>query len=438
MNPHLNLFRFFNSFDEAHLEDNLSRGFALCARYDSLFLDKVLQKVLGEIDYARLFETEFPDYAIEIDLQNRVTDLSDFKYIIGVACSGEEVAEFDGVEALGATTPETDVCIQVGDTCILFEFKRTNENCAAQLKAQVEGVLRNSPASSTRYEDLCWAKIIKILLNVSSIQKLTSTENPFTRDLIAFLETYEPNWFPLRPLRNIPFAADETSANYRLLNLRLNKIKEWVYGESSLKDVMGTHNRRAIKVDFGWINEVNISSVEISDDRYISVGFHLGDTIGQGSILFQKTRDGLPSFDSVEKFPCLVSSYVKLSNAFGKGLLSIKLSPDESLVTHTKTYFDRVARKWSRADWPLLDQEIGAAIKNWKSRCTAIHERPDWNWKSQFEDTNRSELVLSLGTHLQILIPYSDCQNLDDRINKPELANTFRMIINEVKSRIDG
>jgi hypothetical protein len=36
---HLNLFEFFNGTQLEYYEDNLSRAFALCLRYDTLFLD---------------------------------------------------------------------------------------------------------------------------------------------------------------------------------------------------------------------------------------------------------------------------------------------------------------------------------------------------------------------------------------------------------------
>jgi hypothetical protein len=55
MNRHLNIFNFFNGSNLDYLEDNLSRGFALCLKYDSVFLDKVLKSVLSEYKYTKLF-----------------------------------------------------------------------------------------------------------------------------------------------------------------------------------------------------------------------------------------------------------------------------------------------------------------------------------------------------------------------------------------------
>lgn len=437
MNPHLNLFKFFNSGDEDWLEDNLSRGFALCSRYDNLFLDKVLHEVLGEDEYNRLFETDFPDYSLEIDLQNKVSGLGEFRNIIGVACSGERVS-FEGVDPLGSDSPETDVCFQVHDTCILFEFKRTSENPAAQVMAQVEKVLASSPSAIANYKDLCWPRIIQILLNVSSLQKQTSAENPFTRDLISFLEGIRPEWFPDRQLRNIPFSLDEDSANSRLINIRLNNIKKQTFGQDHIRDFIGTHVRRAIIVNFGWINEVNINPVRIDEDGYVSVAFHLGDTKEQGKRLFEAVGETVPDLTDILGFQCLVTPYIKFSNAFGKGLLHLKVSEEEFPRTHTQESFARLARKWNRNNWHELDAALAPIALDWKNRCGAINLRPDWNWQNQFEETNRSELLLSFGIHLQVLIPYSECQHLDDSNNPPTLGGIFQEIINEVKTRIDG
>ncbi len=99
MDRHLNIFNFFNANNEDYLEDNLSRAFAICLKYDSVFLDKILQSILSENIYSKLFNTDFPDYKIEIDLQNRVNELENFSKIIAVACSGKEITDFENVIA---------------------------------------------------------------------------------------------------------------------------------------------------------------------------------------------------------------------------------------------------------------------------------------------------------------------------------------------------
>ena len=222
MNKHLNIFNFFNGSNIDYLEDNLSRAFALCLKYDEIFLHKILKFVLPDDKYSEVFDAGITDCKIDIDLQNRVNDLKEFSTIIGVACSGIEIADFENVVARETASPETDVCVFINDVCILFEFKKTSEDCAAQLKGQVEKVKQNcAEYVRVEYKDLSWNKIVGIILDLSSQAK---AENPFTSDFVKFLENF-PHWFPTRLMRNIPFPKDESDPNYYYLNSRLNQIK---------------------------------------------------------------------------------------------------------------------------------------------------------------------------------------------------------------------
>lgn len=439
MNPHLNLFKFFNSNDEHHLEDNLSRAFAICLKYDSVFLDKVLQNVLPTTTYQHLFFTDFPDYEIEIDLQNRTTDLGDFAEIIGVACSGSEVLDFE-VETRDTLLPETDVCVRIKDVCILFEFKRTSENCAAQLKCQVEKVALNSPDAKVAYTDLSWNKIIKILLNVGSIQKQSASVNPFTRDLITFLEGFPADWFPTRRLANIAFPKSASGPNFRMLNRRLSQLKLDFYGENGLSEFGGTFNRLAIKVDFGWINEVNIDPLITSNAKveYLCVAVHLGDTKGQGAKLFQNKPDGISEIKEIAGFSTLVTPYLKMSNAYGKGFLWICPTENEARLTHTQRFFKDFAGRCLRPDWERLTSNIGHYIDNWKEKCFLPNLTDRSDWETRFEQSEISTLFLSVGIYLRILIPYKLCQELDDKNTDSEIMKLFDRIIKSIQLEIEG
>ena len=68
VNRHLNIFDFFNGKDVQYIEDNLSRAFALCLKYDPVLLDNVLRTVLREDTYNDLFSMDDPNTMIAIDL----------------------------------------------------------------------------------------------------------------------------------------------------------------------------------------------------------------------------------------------------------------------------------------------------------------------------------------------------------------------------------
>ncbi|MDQ3131732.1 MAG: hypothetical protein M3Q99_13360 [Acidobacteriota bacterium] len=428
MDRHLNIFNFFNANNEDYLEDNLSRAFALCLKYDSVFLDKILQSVLSENIYSKLFNTDFPDYKINIDLQNRVNELEGFSKIIAVACSGKEIANFESVIARETNSPETDVCIIVNDTCILFEFKRTSEDCSAQLKCQAEKVKQNCSAETTiEYKDLAWNKIIRILLNVSSLQKQINTESPFTNDFIRFLERKLPEWFPSRLLQNIPFPTDEFDPNGYYLEERLKQITNQIYGEEKTEERTGRFNRYVIKSDFGWIDEIRFEPVQKDGENFIAILFHIGDTKRQGQFFFGKNPQGIEWANELHNIIYEVEPYINFRH-FNSQIFKLSLTPDENRNTHNLNFFRLYAGRHTKENWSFVEEGISNFVCDWKTRC---------DWQSQIEKSNRTYFDMSLTILLKIYLPYKDCQKLDNTELNSELATKIRETIINIRRIID-
>jgi hypothetical protein len=436
MNRHLNIFNFFNGSNADFLEDNLSRAFALCLKYDPIFLDKVLKSVLPETNYTDLFNTDYPDYNINIDLQNRTSDLENFSRIIAVACSGKEITEFETVSPRETEFPETDVSIIINDTCIIFEFKRTGEDCAAQLKCQAEKIKANySGDAIINYKDLSWSKIIRILLNVSSLQKQINAVNPFTSDFIKFLENF-PQWFPSRFLRNIPFPKGEDDPNYYYLNNRLNQIKNQIYGAENTKEYIGRFNRYVVKVNFRWINEVSIEPEQTENGNFIIIRFHLGDTKGQGYYYFKRNPDGIDWSKVKRSYPFTAEPYLRFAH-LNSSRLWIRPTLEESKKTHNQEFFTKFAGKHQREDWEQIESVFDTIIPNWRDKCYFPGSTEKCEWADIFEKTNRNHLDLSLGTMMTVYLPYEECQALDDKEENPRIVKRFRDIIEETRHFID-
>jgi hypothetical protein len=437
MNRHLNIFNFFNGSSADYLEDNLSRAFALCLKYDPVFLDKTLKSVLSEESYAALFNTDYPDYSIEIDLQNRATDLQNFSRIIAVACSGKEITEFNSVVPRETDEPITDVSIVINDACIIFEFKRTSEDCAAQLKCQAEKVLMNcSNGTTIEYKDLSWSKIVKILLNVSSLQKQIHTENPFTSDFIKFLENF-PQWFPSRLLRNIPFPNDENDPNYYYLNSRLNQIKNQIFGAEQTKEYIGKFNRYVVTVNFRWINEIAIEPEKTEDGNFIIVRIHAGDTKGQGYHFFKRNPKGIDWSGINKKIVLKAEPYIRFAH-LNSSRLWIRPTMEESRKTHNQKFFSKYAGKHQRENWRAIERVLDGAISNWRNKCFLPSSSEKCSWEDTFERTNRNHFDISMGTMLTAYIPYEECQSLDDKEESPRIIAKLRSIIEEMRRLIDG
>jgi len=382
-----------------------------------------------------LFDVDSPDRKIDIDLQNKVNELEGFNSIIGVACSGKEVLNFENVDARETDSPETDVCVIINDTCILFEFKKTSEDCAAQLKCQVEKVKNNCPEAKIEYRDLSWNKIIKIILDVSTLQK--QTENPFTSDFVKFLENF-PHWFPSRLLSNVPFPKDESDPSYYYLNSRLNQIKKQIYGEENTKEYIGTFNRLTVEVDFGWINEINIGPIHENNKNFIAIWIHIGDTKKQGQNFFTKKPKGIDWQDNVLGFSLKVEPYIKLSDMYASAQLWIRPTFEDSKKTHNLHFFNLFAGRCKREHWQNFERELNVYVPDWKSKCCVPNTTDKANWNDKFENTQRTGFLLSVGTLLTTYLPYEKCQQLDDVEINPQIADKIRGIISEIRQTING
>jgi hypothetical protein len=437
MNRHLNIFNFFNGSDAEYLEDNLSRGFALCLKHDSVFLDKILKAVLTENKYSELFNTDYPDYRIEIDLQTRVTDLADYSHIVAVACSGKEIAEFETVAPRDTGNPETDVSIIINDACILFEFKRTSEDCAAQLKCQAEKLKLNCPdATAIEYRDLSWSKIVRILLNASSLEKQIHAENPFTVDFVKFLENF-PEWFPTRLLRNVAFPKTGDVSNYYPLNSRLNQIKNQVYGPERTKEIIGRFNRHVIEAKFLWINEVNVEPVTTNGENFIAIRFHVGDTKLQGQSFFRKNPHGLDFPEKILGYTLSAEPYLRFAHR-NSSRLWIRPTLEASRKTHNLAFLDAYAGRYKREDWMTIINVIDRTVSGWKNKCFLPNWTASCEWDEVFPNSGRNYFDFSMGTLLTIYLPFAECQKLDGSELDSDLAMRIKAIIEKTRKMIDN
>ena len=436
MNKHLNFFKFFNNSSYEFWEDNLSRAFAICLKNDATFLSLILKTLLDEERYSQAFSNEYQNSSIDIDLQRKVSYLGGYTYIYAVACSGLEINEQELCKVKSRTTdnPKTDLLITIGDICIIFEFKRTNEDCSAQLKQQAEIIKNNSQGSeAVIFINLDWMKIIKTALSVLSIERKINKENDFLKNFIEFIEEYNPNWFPEKKLSQISFPIQ--SDNYRdsnesYLNNRLNSIKEFVFGTDNTRWIA---DRYIISIDKQWAQELNIGYCNIDGENFITVEIYPGDTKGQGYGYFKKNKE----YNWEEKIICsyktLVAYYLKFSH-FNSGITWLGLTKEESKKTHNLEFFNewsgRYNEKWSKQWKSKFVKDLNKIIPDWKNRT---------DWDEVIANSNRKYFDLSVGTHLSVLIPYSKAQKLDDEDSKNnKLANEIKSIYMELEKIIDA
>jgi hypothetical protein len=428
MNRHLNLFHFFDGRDKQFIEDNLSRAFALCLKNDGMFLDHVLRMVLGTSLYEQSFSIDHPDRIISVDLQVNANALEGYRCIIAVACSGEAVEKFDGIEPRVTEGPITDVVLRLNDICVIFEFKRTNENCAAQLLGQAEVVRQACGGDADVIPvDLCWPKIVQVALTVLSVQKQMSNENSLTKDFAAFLESRYPEWFPVRCLKSIPFPSSDNDPNHHYLQARLKQIVNKLCGSD--EEVVETGGRYAIGVQFGWAREVAIRFGS-NDGQYLLVQIWPGDTRGQGWALFREGKQ-LSWPETVADYPLGVKPYLKFSH-FTRGVCWVEPNPEQAKMTHCHDFFIRSTGKRKIGQWGEFDRVLSEIIPGWK-------QKKDWNgntFERCFEQSDRNNFDVSAGFALTVKIPYEQAQEMDVERSSSSLSGEIKKIVDGFKGLV--
>lgn len=432
MNRHLNLFEFFNN-NEAHLyEDNLSRAFAICLKHDTVFLKSILQIVLSEGQHNRIFNTELPNFQIDIDLQKRAQDLRSCNEIIAVACSGQEIdlSTLNSVIPRSEVDAITDVSITIDGICIIFEFKRTSEDCTAQLMGQVLEIKEQNDID-VNYIDLNWSKIVKELLQVQAIQNLIHTPNPFTENFLKFLNRKHPEWFPTKPLINIPYPEDKEGDNPNKLHLsnRLNQIKEHIALEldAETEDI---GSRKSIKVNWKWANEVNIQPEVLDNQQYITIRFHTGDTKAQGWHLYKKGKQGIKWENKINDIDLDIKPYFKFSH-FNSGILwhFVDFNSNHYKSAFNYDFFSEFAGRYKKKDWEKFNKNLTERIDDWHT---------NQGFKKEFLDTKRTYFDFSMGIRLRAKIPYKTCMSLDSNLQSKELSIKLKDTVIAIKNVIDN
>lgn len=431
MDRHLNFFDFFNNHDFEYYENNLSRAFALCLKYDTVFLDNVLKQVLDLDLYSSLFNTGYPDYQINIDLQKRPTELENFSKIIAIACSAKEIdiSKIHKVEQQKTDSPVTDLSIEINDTCLIFEFKRNEGDCSAQLKRQAEKVKENCPSETEiTYVDFNWQKIVKSSLNVLSLQRQINSENPFTSDFVKFLEKRHPEWFPKRLLINISFPKNDSEPNNYYLNSRLNQVKAQIFGPKHTKDISGKYYRLIISVNWGWANEIHIGFSNREGENYLTVEIYLGDTKAQGWHLYKPNRPAIEWPNEIKGYELKSFPYMKFSH-FNSGLFWYYPNQKEYKTIHTRVFFEKHAGRYQKPKWKNFEILMDSVAPNWKEKCEYVQN---------IENSNRSYFDLSIGTKITVYIPYKKAQELDNNELNSYLTQEFKDVINNLKESIEN
>jgi hypothetical protein len=221
----------------------------------------------------------------------------------------------------------------------------------------------------------------------------------------------------------ISFSTDDNTSNYFYIHQRLDKIKEFS-NLGTIETRKGEFKRNTIKVDYGWIREINIDLHTQNNKNYIRLRFHPGDTKGQGWYIFSKNKEIIWPENILEN-ELNVTPYIKMSH-FNHGIGWIELTLEESKKTHNFETFKKICGRKTKDKWNVLKAQLNELLSNkWEEKS---------NWQNNFELTNRTYVDISFGYKVNILIPYDKAQSLDDKSEGiPKIATEIKNIVVEFK-----
>jgi len=416
MNPHLNLFRFFNDSPEAEfIENNLSRAFAICLKEDPLFFSHYLQSVVQPADFDYLFSTFPRDAGYVVDVQQEMTsvNIDGIKKVYAVAMTAGDldVANFLNFQVQKEQDHHTtDVWILIKDIALVVEVKRTAEDCRAQLYNQIYPFIENGTRAELVAVSRSWPQVIGIMEKVSNLHKMLDKTNIFVEDFLRLSELRYPHWFPSKPFRNIRFSPDPSSPEYFQM---VKRLRQCVL--QSRYELLGYTNRFAIAVPFTWANEIQpgFASYDDPHKNYLTLDFWPGNTKGQGYFVYGKPMDWVER-DSLNiggrDYQFEVAYNIKFShfNRYVSGVTFYSQDLKGPLL-HTAENFHAKSGKWYREGWSEFAVFLDGYFKesfDWKGKC---------QWEDNFLESDRSYFTCSLGFEATLFIPYAELADIDKK-----------------------
>ena len=438
MDRHLNLFQFFSQHQEKeHIENNLSRAFTLCLQNDNLLLHEFLKSILvntSEIrDYDYLFSNPSEDDRADIDIQVNISSVNETEYrrVYALAISANELdlSSFFEMEYKHHKDyePITDIFITVNDIAFLIEVKRWEEDCRQQLYNQVQTLthkpdeyeiqLDSSTVIPVSYD---WKKIMELIIKIYNFGKLTGKPNPFLKDIIGLVQSYNTGWLPVSPFHYISDSSDFGFKRNQRLVAAINKCDNKV-------PVLEYTDRNGLKLDFGWAKEILFWFERDENNQLILCSYIWpGNTKQQGySVFYSDKVENIEKINSFsygdQTFQVDVENEIKFSH-FNRYVTEIDFNPKDlqKEIVNTQN-FERYSGKHNRDQWNSLEEFFDNHFKeefNWREKS---------KWAEKFIDSNRNYLTLSLGYQIRTRIPYSYLQEIDK--NERDLSKVADLII---------
>lgn len=428
MNNHLNLFKTYSTIDrEAHkLENDLTRALALTLLENNVFLHRFLKKILNTKagEYKRIFNQISQEKKFNIDIQQRVSQLSEVDHLFAVGISLSKIRDFFDQESEQEKEPITDMMIKIENSAIIIEIKPDNQDCTAQLYNQAYNVFKDQPNQErVTPVDYNWNELMSDAIQVNNFQALTGTPCRFLDNFIQFIRQHNYTFLPEKPLDEL-----------RLINENLSPINdrlETIIQQSSLVS-LENKDRLGFECQQPWADEV-LLRLNL-DKKEIKFCIFPGNTKGQGYHIFNNQDE--PEFKNDvkingEKHPIDKHYHVKFTS-FQKYFTELTFTERElkNNFYNRKNFLTYSGRK-KKTDgaWKELEKLFNESFTNdfdWKMFC-------DWNDK--IINSGKTQFDISFGYALMVNIPFKKFSQLDS--NKDDLTQATRFL-EQVSEQLDN
>lgn len=422
MNSHLNIFKTYSKDNrEYQLENDLTRAFAICLQEDNLFMHEILKYLLKDSNhYNQLFEDLEGNAKISIEIQRPVKSLGDFLHIYAVSLSENIMLEPDfwSQNHHHKYDPICDVVIRVDEILILFEAKRSNIDCTAQLYNQCynlcisNGIPIEELKNYITPVDLSWPRLMEMAVKIFSFEKATHANIRILSDFIQLIRGHNFRWLPEATISSI-------SSDNRLAILR--RIETAVHELCKNEGYLQISDRLGIFFQKPWAQEILFS---VSGNGDLVINIYPGNTKAQGSFIFQNDPKFSHEIEILgSKYNVDVQYHIKLTSfrRFFTGLDFDDNSLREKLYTK-ENFWKFTGRKHHGEAWDELEalfDQVFVPEFNWREKC---------HWNEKVKNTKKTMFDISFGYGITLAIPFKTLQALDQK--KTDLSNLVDLLKN--------
>jgi len=403
MNKHMNLFRFYGESDLTEkLENNLTKGFALCLKYDSLLLHSFISDI--DPSYSNISIPPQDGSFFNIDIQVPSNKLEGERVIaVSMTVDDYTAAQYQAVAERATESPIIDLVITYADTVVICEIKPSTENCLAQLKNQVS---RYKPNANEIFESFSWKRITALLEKTTNISKSMGNPSHISADYLDMLKLHFPAWHPIPRLSELTIQTKNLQYNIeqRLIEV-CNSFDEM--------ELTGFRSRISFQLNWAMASELKIQTAGVKDaksldDILIEFRFWAGDTKKQGGSLFHDNYVQqllLQDEIEIEREPFKIESepYIKVSS-FQRGVAWFRNIKRKDYSLFNKGLFNKLAGRKKQSDWGHVDTLMSNFSADWKEES---------KWTGKVEGSNRTQVDISMGVRVTVYVPLSSMRQVE-------------------------